>query len=352
MAASRRRRTAVIAVLAVVGLLGTVAGYAAWTKWRVDSGLAAINRVEAFPGREAGPAPSTGAMTFLIAGLDTRQSTTGTKASAATDYGHERSDAIMLVRLNDSRDKAVLLSIPRDTLASIPEFQDPVTGQLRPGQTRKVNAAYSLGGAPLLIRTVEGLTGITVDHYAEIDFEGIIEFVDQLGGICVDNPETTTTPYGDQTKPGAPPWHFEKGRICLDGMQTRVWVGQKPEALGYDSYRVQLQQELVQEVLARVGGASLANPVNLNQILDLAARVASVDNTLSDGALKTLALSARGLDPAGLTTVTAAGTPRVTLRTDAGASETVFLWDSASNNCLTRAFLAVDGPQMQTCVAD
>ena len=350
----RRRTTWIVALSLVLALILGAGGYVWWSRWRLDQGLAAIKRVEAFPGREAGPVASTGPLTFLLAGSDARANTTGTKATSDPGLGHQRADAIMLIRVDASRTRAVAVSIPRDTLVNIPPHTDPQTGIEQPAQTRKINASYSLGGAALLVRTVEDLTGLTVDHYAEIDFEGVIQMVDDLGGVCVDNPHTTETnePNNTYVDPSTGrPWRFEQGRLCLNGEQARVWVGQKPSAHGYDSYRVLLQQELLQELLAKRGGASLANPVALNDTLTVVSRVASVDNTLTDGALKTLAYSMRDLDVASLTTTTMPVTGRQTVRTDSGRPETVVRPVPAADACVWQAFLAVDERNMARCAA-
>ena len=72
--------------------------------------------------------------------------------------------------------KPVLISIPRDSYVTIPGH----------GQN-KINAALALGGPTLLIQTVEEATGLRIDHYMGIGFDGLATVVDQVGGvrICV-----------------------------------------------------------------------------------------------------------------------------------------------------------------------
>ncbi|MEX0993315.1 MAG: LCP family protein [Solirubrobacterales bacterium] len=98
--------------------------------------------------------------TILVIGSDRRPGTPG----------HGLADSIMLMRYGGGR--AARLSIPRDTLADIPGF----------GPT-KINAAYSIGGAPLMIETIKPYLGIEVNHIVEIDFKGFPKFVDSLGGV-------------------------------------------------------------------------------------------------------------------------------------------------------------------------
>ncbi len=66
------------------------------------------------------------------------------------------------------------LSIPRDTYAAIP-------GQ----DNQKINAAYSFGGAPLQIKTIEDFLGIDIDHAVILDFDGFAKFIDSIGGISI-----------------------------------------------------------------------------------------------------------------------------------------------------------------------
>ena len=70
-----------------------------------------------------------------------------------------------------------LISLPRDSYVKIPGHG-----------SNKLNASFSWGGAPLLVRTVEGLTGLTIDHYVEIGFAGVEQLVTAVGGVqlCLD----------------------------------------------------------------------------------------------------------------------------------------------------------------------
>ncbi|MBB2922877.1 LCP family protein [Cellulomonas cellasea] len=112
-------------------------------------------------------AAGTAGTTYLLTGSDSRAD--GTIEDPETTG--QRSDTMMLLHQPVSG-PAALLSLPRDTFVEIP-------GQ-GPG---KLNAAYSAGGAPLLVQTVEGLTGMTVDHYVEVGFGGFEQIVDAVGGV-------------------------------------------------------------------------------------------------------------------------------------------------------------------------
>ena len=110
------------------------------------------------------PAEQSGT-TYLLVGSDAREGLEG-----------DRTDTIMLLHTGDG--PPLLMSIPRDSLVEVP-------GQ---GVT-KINAAFAIGGPKLLVQTVEGSTGIRVDHFVQIGFEGLIRLVDAVGGITI-CPET------------------------------------------------------------------------------------------------------------------------------------------------------------------
>ena len=131
----------------------------------VDSSL---NRVDALSALPAGEGE-----TWLIAGSDKR-SDGSDGGIVGADVG-ARTDTIMLIRKVNSM--AAVVSLPRDTAANIPGY----------GQN-KLNAAYSFGGPKLLVRTVEGISGVKVDHYVEVTMGSVTQLVDAVGGIelCLD----------------------------------------------------------------------------------------------------------------------------------------------------------------------
>jgi len=117
-------------------------------------------RVDATPAGER-PADQPGT-TVLLVGSDARPGVAGA-----------RTDTMMLMHRPTVGDP-VLLSLPRDSLVSIPGRSD-----------NRLNAAFAFGGAPLLVETVEANTGIRVDGYLEVGFDGVVDVVDAIGGIEV-----------------------------------------------------------------------------------------------------------------------------------------------------------------------
>ncbi|MFC8922684.1 LCP family protein [Cellulosimicrobium sp. NPDC057127] len=153
------RVAALVAGLVLAAVLAWPIGLLIWANGKLE-------HVEALSG-----APGTPGTTYLLAGSDAR-------GEGISEDGTEgaRTDTIMLLHAPPSG-PAALISLPRDTYAEIPD-----------NGPHKLNTAYSWGGAPLLVRTVEGLTGLTVDHYVEIGFGGVEGIVDAIGGVelCLD----------------------------------------------------------------------------------------------------------------------------------------------------------------------
>jgi LCP family protein required for cell wall assembly len=158
-------------------LIGT--GVVAGGYW-MDTSLKRVAALTDYPGRPAAGAGTT----WLLVGSDSRQQLTPEEqAELATggDLGTGRTDTILLVHVPHlgSGTPTTMVSIPRDSFVEIPGY----------GQD-KINAAFVEGGPTLLTQTVEQATGLRVDHYAEIGFDGFALMVDAVGGVtvCPDEP--------------------------------------------------------------------------------------------------------------------------------------------------------------------
>ncbi|MGF2944244.1 LCP family protein [Mycobacterium sp. Lab-001] len=171
-AGCRWMRAIALSLPAAVLIAGAgVVGGAAW----LDTALHRTPALNAYPDR---PGPGRGT-NWLLVGSDSRQGLTTAQQrelSTGGDIGTGRTDTILLVHLPalSKPAAATMVSLPRDSYVPIP------------GHGRdKINAAFSIGGAALLTRTVEQATGLRLDHYAEIGFGGFAALVDALGGVRV-----------------------------------------------------------------------------------------------------------------------------------------------------------------------
>ncbi|WP_459958600.1 LCP family protein, partial [Mycobacterium avium] len=157
----------VVLLLAGVGLGAGVAWF--------DTKLHREPVLADYPGR---PEPGRGS-NWLIVGSDSRQGLSAEQQqqlATGGDIGDGRTDTILLVHLPGvgSGVAPTMVSIPRDSYVPIPEHGKD-----------KINAAFAMGGATLLVRTVEQATGLRIAHYAEIGFGGFAALVDALGGVRV-----------------------------------------------------------------------------------------------------------------------------------------------------------------------
>ena len=119
-----------------------------------------------------------------------------------------RADSILLFRTDPGKHLISMLSIPRDLYVNIPGH----------GRT-KINAAYAYGGASLLIRTINSLTGFKVNHIVLVNFTGFKELIDSLGGVTIYNKRAIVS---SQPFDGVI-WHFNKGTITLDGRKALAY---------------------------------------------------------------------------------------------------------------------------------
>ena len=274
--------------LGVLGLvLALLVGGAAW--YLIDRYAGNIDRVsDVFAGldHDARPAPATpeqpaGAepVTFLLVGSDTLDEV------APGELPGGRSDAIMIARFSADRKHAQLVSIPRDSWVDIP------------GRGRnKINASYAFGGPTLLIQTVEQLTQVRIDHYVTIDFDGLIQVTDDLGGVDVQVAETTT--HDGVT--------FPAGVNHLDGTEVRQYLQQRKNLPGGDFDRVRRQQQYLRAMFSKLFSAdTFTDPGRLDGALRTVTSAVAIDDTLSNTDLLSLAYSLRDLTPDNIEFLTA-----------------------------------------------
>ena len=143
----------------------------------------------------------------------------GSDARADDPSMGARTDTIILCRVDPTQNIISMISIPRDTKIEIEGVG-----------TEKFNAAYTYGGASGTIAAVKKLCGVDIDHYAEINFEGLVSLVDAIGGVDVyvdeevNDPDAgdVVIPAGEQHLDGAAALTFSRSRAYADGDFTRV----------------------------------------------------------------------------------------------------------------------------------
>ncbi|MFI8851987.1 LCP family protein [Streptomyces sp. NPDC053499] len=225
----RPRRITRLLLLTVCVLLVASGGTYVWA----DSGLnrkVDLDKVADRPPRGKGT-------NYLIVGSDSREGLseddkknlhTGAAVGGRTDS---------MILLHTGAHGTTMMSLPRDSWVTIPSFVRPETGRRYRAAGNKLNAAYSLGGPDLLVRTVEHNTGLHIDHYAEIGFAGFVGVVDAVGGVkmCVDR-------HIKDEKSGL---DLAKGCHILDGSQALAFVRQRHQEADGDLGRNRNQQKFL-----------------------------------------------------------------------------------------------------------
>jgi LCP family protein required for cell wall assembly len=221
-----------------------------------------------------------GAIDILLVGLDSRTDAHGNALSAeelatlrAGDEEATNTDTIILIRIPNNGKSATAISIPRDSYVAAPGLGktkiNGVYGQTREAKrTSLVKAGDSTAdaaaqgteaGREALIKTVADLTGVTVDHYAEIGLLGFALITDALGGVDVCLKEPVFEPLS-----GA---DFPAGQQKLNGPEALSFVRQRHDLPRGDLDRVVRQQVVMASLAHRViSGKTLSSPATLKRL--------------------------------------------------------------------------------------
>lgn len=234
------------------------------------------------------------AFTALLVGLDARTDANGNPLPpalldaihAGPDEGQLQTDTIILLRVPARPgEPAVAVSIPRDSYVPLADGsgKHKINSAYKRGfaATQRELTAQGLSGPELdkrgreagrtaLIATVESLTGISIDHYAEINLAGFVELTDALGGVpvCLNEPVRDTysgvdLPAGYQTVSGPVALAFVRQRHGLDGG---------------DLDRIARQQAFIAGLMQRLQSeGALTDPATLSRLLDVVTRHVVID---------------------------------------------------------------------------
>lgn len=268
--AVRRRRNliATASVSAVVLLAsGTAWGFQEFLQGRIQT-------VDIDLDGGSGP---KGSMNILLAGVDKRDGMSEADIKRL-HLGREkgaRSDTMVLMHISEDRDQVTMVSLPRDTLVTIPAHKD-ARGERVAAQQGKLTWAYSYGGQQLMKDTIEDHTGLAIDHYAEVNFLGFLKVVDAVGGV-----EVCTEQAIDDRASGlklSPGTHHVDGATALAYARVR-------HGLGEDIGRMQRQQLFLSSLLKQSLG-KIKDPVRGTKVLEAMLGAVRVDPGLKKDAPK------------------------------------------------------------------
>lgn len=256
----------VFAVLTLVGV--SIVGFA-WWKWQ------GFDRVDV----ELSEAESNEPVNFLFVGSDSRDAINPDDPDAGGfldgEYGGQRSDTVMVARVDPGTGSAALLSIPRDLWLPI-----GTAGEYGEG---RINAAYA-EGPQVLVDTIETNLGLPINHYIEVDFRGFKGLVDALGGIPLYFDQPMWDEYTGLDIP-------EPGCVVMDGDQALAFARARyvqvltedgwAEDYTADLGRITRQQLFMRKALDKASSLGLSDVGKLNSLADVAASNVSFDPGLS-----------------------------------------------------------------------
>ncbi|WP_344607405.1 LCP family protein [Streptomyces glaucus] len=275
-----------VTALSVVVLASAGIGHAVLTSLDTD-----IARVDAFKDMKNRPRAGHG-MNVLLVGTDGRDRI-GERERRRYRLGGAPcrcTDTIMIVHISADRERASVVSLPRDSYAVTPAHTDPATGERHGGHPVKLNEAYAEGGPQLTIRTVEHMTRVKIDHYLEIDFASFMKTVDVLGGVRI----CTARPLkDDHTGLDLPP-----GTHRLTGGQALQYVRARHLDAASDLGRMRRQQQFLAALVDRAASSGvLLNPIRFREVTRAVLGSVRADEDFGTDELLALGRAMRNLSP-------------------------------------------------------
>jgi len=221
------------------------------------------------------------AVNILLAGVDEGDGRSIAEIQeGGWDPGVLRTDTIMVLHLTADRQRAYVISIPRDSYVRL--HGDDGRSQ----EMNKINAAFSLYGPTAYLSTVENLTNLRMDHLAVVDLAGFEDITNALGGVTL-------------TIPG-------EGTQQLDGEESLKYVRTRYGLAGGDFDRIDRQQNFLRAMLGEtLSAGTLTNPFTLTPTIKSVVGNLTVDEEFDTAEIRGLALSLRGLRTGDVTFLTA-----------------------------------------------
>jgi len=301
----RQKRRGGVVLPAVAGVLtmGLLlsGGYAAYAYGKLSGG---VTRIDAITGATKTDDDVDGkAQNILLVGDDHRPDNATpeqmAELSTTSDGGATNTDTMIVLHINADGSQATMISFPRDSFVDIPGVGK---GKLNSAfYYGTLNGGGDTGGAKLLIKTIQNLSGLSIDHYVRVSLLGFYQVVKELGPVDVCLNQAVNDPYSGVDLP--------KGRSTLDAKQALSFVRQRHGLPNGDLDRnVRQQYFLSQEARKVLSAGTLLNPVKMGNILK-----AVGGSIQTDTDLVSLASQMRNLRPGNIqsATIPTLGTPTV-----------------------------------------
>ncbi|MEV6078728.1 LCP family protein [Streptomyces sp. NPDC052069] len=294
----RKRRSGLkITLVVLLVLLLAGGGTVYWLYSRLDGNITGVDIDKALGEDRPEKLPTAG-QNLLVLGSDSRAGAENKELGGGGNVSGARSDTAMVVHIPEGRTKAVAVSIPRDTLVTRPECAKS-DGSTTPSADRVMfNSVYAQLGPACVVKTVEKMSGVRIDHYLEINFAGFKDLVDAIGGVTVDVPQDIHDKSSGLNLTAGP--HKLNGTESLSYVRTRHGIGD-----GSDLGRIGLQQQFLLALLSEVKSQDLlGSPAKSYKIANSATKSLTTDSGLASlTSLGDFARSMNGVDPATMETI-------------------------------------------------
>ncbi|WP_405588212.1 LCP family protein [Streptomyces sp. NBC_01190] len=278
---SRGRRTLKITAITVSAILLVTGGVGWWFYQHLNGNIKSVSLTDG-SGKNSGGTEKTDAfgrspIDILVMGSDGRTSASDCKlgggcAKTGIQTG-QNADVEMVVHISADRSNATVMSIPRDTITDIPACTDPDTKASTPGYRGMINGALAYGQA-CQVATVHQLTGIPIDHFIQVDFSGVVQMSDAVGGVPVCVSADVYDTYSHlKLSTGS---HTLKGVAALEFLRSRHGFGD-----GSDLGRTYAQHIYLSSLIRKFKSAgTLTNPAAVYRLANAATKALTVDSAL------------------------------------------------------------------------
>ncbi|WP_441245820.1 LCP family protein [Kitasatospora sp. McL0602] len=222
-------------------------------------------------------------LNILLIGTDSRGSAANVALGGDSADANRPglADVQMLVHISADRTNASMISIPRDTMVPIPACHSEDNKQQFPAvQRAQINEALTRGGPGCVVGTWIGLTGLEIDHYMMVDFNGVVTMADAVGGV----PVCVNMNMYDRQIPGigGTGLKLAKGTHSIKGEDALQWLRMR-DAWGSDLGRTQAQHMYLSSLMRQLkSSGSLSDPGKLMALAEAATKSLSVDTKLKD----------------------------------------------------------------------
>jgi LCP family protein required for cell wall assembly len=213
-------------------------------------------------------------LNILLLGSDSRKSKKNVELGGA-DATRDRpplADVQMLLHVSADRSNMSVISVPRDTKATIPKCTDSDNGKVFPKTVGRINTSLQHGGPGCTVATWEEMTGIPVDHFMMIDFAGVVSMADAVGGVpvCVD--KNVHDPQSEL--------RLKKGKSVVRGEQALHWLRTRHGfGDGTDIGRARAQHMYMNSMVRQLkAGTKLTDPGKLRNLSESATNALTVDH--------------------------------------------------------------------------